>query len=52
MPLIGQLHRQTVADCHDALMGAVGLVAGKEIDIRAKRGDIGKAVRHEADFDE
>ena len=49
MPLVGQPVGKALPDHHDPLMGAISLVAGKQIDISAKRIDIGKAVRRHAD---
>ena len=43
--LVRQAHAQLAADHHDPLMRPVGLVGREQIDIRAKRADIGKSVR-------
>ena len=45
MPLRGQLCRKIGAGQHNALMGAIGFIAGKQIHIHAKGGKIGQAMR-------
>ena len=49
MPLIGQPVGKRAAHDHHALMRAIGLVAGKQIDISAKRSDIRQTMRGHAD---
>ena len=43
--LVGELRRELGPDGHDALVGAVHLVAGEEIDVGAERREVGQAVR-------
>ena len=44
-PWLGRLRDQIGADGHDALVRAVHLVAGEEIDVGAERLEVGQAVR-------